>query len=524
MKSLGKNINFTFPIRTFATACTASIALIACGGADDSSPNEQVTITSVVFPLHPGEEVNFCQENCVPTSPDPIAPDIDSQPEAEIDLIPGTELTVIPLNSLDVRTFGAKGDGKHNDGPAITAAITAAIAASKAVYFPRGEYRIDESIELKSDAKMIGDKNHLALLRGSKAGIKIGSPDWSSRASHVQIRDLGFEDITLGFTGNSSQIIIEKNIFFGKIETEDPHVAIGSEVQNSVVRDNIFLRSRIGRGVTTYNAKSTIIDSNIFGLPDNMVYRNMLIRQLPAIHRILLKKASRKILESQGATFGCFKTGVNAYNNDVDLSITRNIFYGNLDEKNCVKDHVIYAKAATNMRITGNYIRGWLNDAGGGVKLKNGINVLISSNWFEDTGLLLHTYPGLKILGFDGLYVLDNFYRGYSNIGKWQSGFNLQVYANNTPWDDPIHTAKPQPGATNVVFSGNRFDVDIIGRNISLNNSDLRSVYAYDNLSIDNMPVRNVQLFGQFPLSSLGELSLPPKDQRGQLPNLVIPR
>lgn len=47
--------------------------------------------------------------------------------------------------SLNVKWFGAKGDGAHDDGPAIQAAIDAGGARSN-IYFPQGSYRITSSL------------------------------------------------------------------------------------------------------------------------------------------------------------------------------------------------------------------------------------------------------------------------------------------------------------------------------------------------------------------------------------------
>lgn len=53
--------------------------------------------------------------------------------------------------AIDVKTHGAKGDGKHIDSPAINAAIDAAAAAGGGiVYFPAGTY-LSASIRLKSN-------------------------------------------------------------------------------------------------------------------------------------------------------------------------------------------------------------------------------------------------------------------------------------------------------------------------------------------------------------------------------------
>ena len=53
----------------------------------------------------------------------------------------------------DVKAFGAKGDGKTIDTPAINAAIEAAAKAGGAVYFPAGNY-LCYSIHLKSNVTL----------------------------------------------------------------------------------------------------------------------------------------------------------------------------------------------------------------------------------------------------------------------------------------------------------------------------------------------------------------------------------
>ncbi len=59
-----------------------------------------------------------------------------------------------PPGGVDVKTFGAKGDGKSLDTSAINKAIDAAAAAGGgAVYFPSGAY-LSYSIHLKSNVSL----------------------------------------------------------------------------------------------------------------------------------------------------------------------------------------------------------------------------------------------------------------------------------------------------------------------------------------------------------------------------------
>src|SRR5215813_3663132 len=58
--------------------------------------------------------------------------------------------------TLDVKDFGAKGDGHSDDARAINAAIAAASAGGDTVEFPRGTY-VSTSIHLRSSVTLLLD-------------------------------------------------------------------------------------------------------------------------------------------------------------------------------------------------------------------------------------------------------------------------------------------------------------------------------------------------------------------------------
>jgi len=70
-----------------------------------------------------------------------------------------------PSTQFNVRDFGARGTGKHDD----TAAIQAALAKAKengggVVYFPRGRYLLTEGIELPPRTQLCGERRDLAAI------------------------------------------------------------------------------------------------------------------------------------------------------------------------------------------------------------------------------------------------------------------------------------------------------------------------------------------------------------------------
>lgn len=58
---------------------------------------------------------------------------------------------------VNVKNYGAKGDGKTDDTDAIRAARDAAVSEKKSLYFPAGTYMVHGSIELWSDCEIFGE-------------------------------------------------------------------------------------------------------------------------------------------------------------------------------------------------------------------------------------------------------------------------------------------------------------------------------------------------------------------------------
>jgi hypothetical protein len=75
----------------------------------------------------------------------------------------------LPIN---VKDYGATGNGTTDDYTAIAAAITAAPAGSE-VYFPPGTYRIASQITINKSLFLLGDNQNVATIKGD-AGIAFG--------------------------------------------------------------------------------------------------------------------------------------------------------------------------------------------------------------------------------------------------------------------------------------------------------------------------------------------------------------
>ncbi len=76
---------------------------------------------------------------------------------------------------VNIRTLGALGDGATDD----TAALQKAIAEHRTIYFPAGQYRVTETIQLKADTILIGlhpSVTRILLADGTPAFQGVGSP------------------------------------------------------------------------------------------------------------------------------------------------------------------------------------------------------------------------------------------------------------------------------------------------------------------------------------------------------------
>jgi polygalacturonase len=65
--------------------------------------------------------------------------------------------TPVKVETIDIRSYGAKGDGINDDTGAIKAAIEAARQGNKAVYIPQGTFVINDTLEVHDGAWLLGE-------------------------------------------------------------------------------------------------------------------------------------------------------------------------------------------------------------------------------------------------------------------------------------------------------------------------------------------------------------------------------
>lgn len=172
------------------------------------------------------------------------------------------------LVQVNVRDYGAVGNGSTDDAPAIAAAIVALPANNGWLYFPPGKYRINGGV---GD---IGGKTNL-YISGNAAEI------YNTHSGNTFVFDPTCSAVTvenIRFTGNAtvrgSGIHIRchaDNVFITNCYFQGcsdfgvfiGHEDVGNVARNVYVEGNIF-EETLGDGVHVLNAENVVIADNVF--------------------------------------------------------------------------------------------------------------------------------------------------------------------------------------------------------------------------------------------------------------------
>ena len=144
-----------------------TFALLRESGKQFAAPSEMYEVKTFSHGLHyddigaTPEIRNIFDTAGLSSLPAPVASDIRDLPA---------------MNTwVNVRTLGAVGDGAADD----TGALKKAIAEHQTIYFPAGQYRVTETIELRPDTILIGlhpSVTRILLVDGTPAFQGVGSP------------------------------------------------------------------------------------------------------------------------------------------------------------------------------------------------------------------------------------------------------------------------------------------------------------------------------------------------------------
>jgi hypothetical protein len=93
--------------------------------------------------------------------------------------------------AVDVRAFGAVGDGVADDAAAVQAALDYALANDKGVYFPGGHYFIDDFVYLREGVSICGDGKAATEIHFGANGRFIFQGASNAYAGRMSIRHMG---------------------------------------------------------------------------------------------------------------------------------------------------------------------------------------------------------------------------------------------------------------------------------------------------------------------------------------------
>ncbi|KAK6519188.1 hypothetical protein TWF281_003877 [Arthrobotrys megalospora] len=141
----------------------------------------------------------------------------------------------LPASSFhDVKTSGARGNGRSDDTAAINAALQTATSAGKVTYFPHGMYLVTDTILVPPGAKIVGEAWSQIQGTGTKFSnkdsphimVKVGNPG--------DVGDVEIQDMLFGVRGGTAgAILVQWNIKArspGSAALWDSHWRVGGSI------------------------------------------------------------------------------------------------------------------------------------------------------------------------------------------------------------------------------------------------------------------------------------------------------
>ena len=341
-------------------------------------------------------------------------------------------------STISILDYGVLGDGVTDITEQLNQAIVDVVADSSkvGVYFPEGTYIISGSVELQNGVSLIGDQNGVSLLKSLNGTAKIGNTVGGQRnVNNIKIRDLFFYNVNVHFycwiPENRKKIHINRCVFYGG----DDNVVGLSRASQSSVRNCIFLRSAEfpGSGIHTWHSSKVYVENNVFGLSfSNMDWLNTEWKKPAGWKNLLARLSAFQAQEQLDDNQGCFRRAIKIQNSDGLASVYGNIL--NADRRhNGPRDHAMYIhNNSKKVIIAQNWLRGWVNDPSGGLKVRNNNGpTIIAANRFKDISIIGYIHRTINEGGFDNqeVYINTLVYRNifdfdydnpcYGGIGMW---------------------------------------------------------------------------------------------------------
>lgn len=385
-----------------------------------------------------------------------------------------------------VADAGAKGDGQADDTASVQQAITTAYASNRCVYLPDGVYRLTRGLDWSKPASILGDPAAPAILR-STVNVSLADTVYANRWERPPVLDnVVFDGVRVDVNGPyKTGPIIRRSAFVNRVgdgetpsaddqqRTTPEQIAVGlTNVRGARVQDSVFLSDRRvdgGAPLFTYRTHDLSVSGNVLGA--DLSSTSWLSAwnggrswsQDPAARLAEVRRRT-----GLPAALGHIQRGI-SLKGDVNATVSGNVV--NRDPRTRAKsDHAVYAWGFTGLRITGNWMRGWPQDATGGLKVRNGTGATIAGNLLHGTAVLLYTYDvtnAPKV--FKDVVVCDNVYdirtvtpaADHSGIMYWRNfggtGAEQEIAIFGNRFLDPKAGTKGRPDVSQVAGDASAF-------------------------------------------------------------------
>lgn len=172
--------------------------------------------------------------------------------------------------ALNVKNFGAVGDGNTNDAAAINTALQAAQGAGGAtVFMPRGTYIIDQSLNVPSNCTLLGEGYDTLLQR--KTGNNLVNMIVVNAAQNVRLTNLHIDAQKDDIITNYSSTALDGNNIYVTYNGVYVTGGQGTPSKNITV-DHCWIHDSYFGNVAPDNVDGMIIDSNyLYNGRDNQI-------------------------------------------------------------------------------------------------------------------------------------------------------------------------------------------------------------------------------------------------------------
>lgn len=311
----------------------------------------------------------------------------------------------------------------------------------KNAFFNKGIYKINGIVILQDGVSLLGEEG--AVIQGTDEANQSYLKD-SGKVVSITIENMIFDNVAINIShANSDKITIQNNVFLnakfadtsiGGIKPDSSNKNGGkstgyyiSKSHNQItILSNMFLRDEnsLGRGVSIYKTQNALIQDNYFGILED-VENSIVSDQTKDLKRRVLDSGLVDLTSNQGY----FMTAINVVNSDENAQIIGNHISVNKDITEAGyedgsqstfgynRDHIIYAKMYKGLSIVGNYFKGMNKNQDGGIKCRNGEDLLIYRNVFEDSLILLYVQNATTNQWLKNVCVQENIFlnKDYTN-------------------------------------------------------------------------------------------------------------